>query len=104
MSTPETIDEVRAARERIAGEVLPTLEGFAEQQRQNDPSARLDAPIDDIRAIIETVRAAVQSGELTGRIRVLVEQMAQRVSGFNRRQLDDLFGAAIGVGLPGAEP
>ena len=90
--------------ERFAGEILPSLERFAEQVRQTDPSTRLDAPIDEIRALIERLRGAVMSSQLTARIRALVGRMAERVSAFNRRELDQLFGATLGVGLPAAEP
>lgn len=90
--------------ERIARDILPSLERFADQQRQLDPSTRLDSPIDEIQTLIEPLRSEILSGQFVARIRPPVGRMVEGVSTFNRRELNSIFENTLGVGLPPFEP
>lgn len=103
-----TLAVVEAIEAAIEERLLPLVERLAPRVQEARPDSleeRLDAPADDVRALIEEIRARLASSILEeGRLRAAAEEIARDVQAFNRRDLDRVLEATVGVGLPATEP
>lgn len=94
--------------ELVTDRLLPLVERLAPQVQAARPDAleeRLDAPADDIADAIDAIRAELSSSILSpDSLSRAASAIANDVAGFNRRELDRVFEATIGVGLPATEP
>lgn len=89
----------------IRDEVLPLVERLSAQVQQQRPDARLDAPADDLEDATRRIRERLTGGQLSpSSLNRIAEEIATDVAGFNRRDLNRVFEASLGVGLPGTEP
>lgn len=99
---------VDAIERDVEETILPLVERLAPRVQEARPDSleeRVDAPADDIRAAMERLRVRIMEGVLgPDEIARIAEAIGRDVTAFNRADLDRVFEATIGVGLPGTEP
>lgn len=97
--------QLSQVEELLDAELLPLLASLTAQVQQQRPDARLDAPADDLARMLERLRVRVAAAVIPpGEIARIAESISRDVSRHNRGQLDIVFEATIGVGLPATEP
>ena len=94
-----------AVEKQVRAEVLPLVEKLTAQVAAGRPDARLDGPTEDFIESVERIREGLSSSILSpSALDAAASEIGSSVAGFNRRDLDRVFEAAIGVGLPATEP
>lgn len=103
-----TLSVVEAIEAEVEERLVPLVDRLAPrvlEQRPDAREARLDAPADDVRRLVEEIRERLASGVLSdSALEAAARAIAQDTQSFNRADLDRVFEATVGVGLPATEP
>lgn len=93
---------------QVEESILPIVRRAVDQTRQRRPDAagaRFDAPADDVTSATDRIRERLASTLLSPEsLRASAGAIAQNISVFNRGQLNRVFEATVGIGLPSTEP